>query len=52
MGLSRGKDKIAVIRASGGISRVQGSFFSPSSGIVAEQFIEKIRKVRGMYNIV
>ncbi|XP_024976157.1 serine protease SPPA, chloroplastic-like [Cynara cardunculus var. scolymus] len=46
LGLSGGKDKIAVIRASGSISRVGGSFFSPSSGIVAEQFIEKIRKVR------
>ncbi|KAI3673310.1 hypothetical protein L6452_39427 [Arctium lappa] len=46
LGLSGGKDKIAVIRASGSISRVGGSFFSPSSGIVAENFIEKIRKVR------
>nr|GEX01685.1 serine protease SPPA, chloroplastic [Tanacetum cinerariifolium] len=46
LGLSGGKDKIAVIRASGGINRVEGSFFSPSSGIVAEKFIEKIRKVR------
>nr|GEX39001.1 serine protease SPPA, chloroplastic-like [Tanacetum cinerariifolium] len=46
LGLSGGEDKIAVIRASGGINRVEGSFFSPSSGIVAEKFIEKIRKVR------
>ncbi|KAL8216069.1 hypothetical protein R6Q57_022906 [Mikania cordata] len=41
-----GKNQIAVIRASGSISRVAGSFFSPSSGIIAEQFIKKIRKVR------
>ncbi|KAL8216073.1 hypothetical protein R6Q57_022910 [Mikania cordata] len=46
VGLSGGKDKIAVIRASGSISRVQGPFSSPSSGIIAEQFIEKIRIVR------
>ncbi|MFS7939447.1 putative peptidase S49, ClpP/crotonase-like domain superfamily [Helianthus anomalus] len=48
VGLSDGKDRIAVIRASGSITRVGGSFFSPSSGIVAEQFIKKISKVRGM----
>ncbi|KAM0018993.1 putative peptidase S49, ClpP/crotonase-like domain superfamily [Helianthus debilis subsp. tardiflorus] len=46
VGLSDGKDRIAVIRASGSITRVGGSFFSPSSGIVAEQFIKKISKVR------
>ncbi|KAM0018991.1 putative peptidase S49, ClpP/crotonase-like domain superfamily [Helianthus debilis subsp. tardiflorus] len=46
VGLSGGKDRIAVIRASGSITRVGGSFFSPSSGIVAEQFIKKISKVR------
>ncbi|KAM0019012.1 putative peptidase S49, ClpP/crotonase-like domain superfamily [Helianthus debilis subsp. tardiflorus] len=46
VGLSGGKDKIAVIRASGSISRVRGPFSSPSSGIIAEQFIEKIRSVR------
>ncbi|KAK9080369.1 hypothetical protein SSX86_000127 [Deinandra increscens subsp. villosa] len=46
VGLSGGKDKIAVIRASGAISRVRGAFSSPSSGIIAEQFIEKIRTVR------
>nr|GEX39003.1 serine protease SPPA, chloroplastic [Tanacetum cinerariifolium] len=46
LGLSGGKDKIAVIRASGGINRVEGPFFSPSSGIIAEKFIEKIRRVR------
>ncbi|KAI3688832.1 hypothetical protein L2E82_46697 [Cichorium intybus] len=46
LGLTGGKDRIAVIRASGSISRVGGSFIKPSSGIVAEKFIEKIRKVR------
>ncbi|KAF5807348.1 putative peptidase S49, ClpP/crotonase-like domain superfamily [Helianthus annuus] len=46
VGLSDGKDRIAVIRASGSITRVGGSFFTPSSGIVAEQFIKKISKVR------
>lgn len=49
LGLTGGKDQIAVIRASGSISRVGGSFFEPNSGIIAEKFIEKIRKVRGMY---
>nr|XP_043605865.1 serine protease SPPA, chloroplastic [Erigeron canadensis] len=46
VGLSGGKDQIAVIRASGSISRVRGPFSSPSSGIIAEQFIEKIRIVK------
>ncbi|XP_076922095.1 serine protease SPPA, chloroplastic-like [Bidens hawaiensis] len=46
VGLSGGKDRIAVIRASGSISRVDGSYFSSSSGIIAEKFIKKIREVR------
>ncbi|KAI3504727.1 hypothetical protein L1887_26405 [Cichorium endivia] len=46
LGLTGGKDQIAVIRASGSISRVRGPFSSPNSGIIAEQFIEKIRTVR------
>ncbi|KAK1407392.1 hypothetical protein QVD17_39007 [Tagetes erecta] len=46
LGLSGGTDQIAVIRASGSISRVGGSFLSPSSGIVAEEFIKKITKVK------
>ncbi|KAI3688828.1 hypothetical protein L2E82_46691 [Cichorium intybus] len=46
LGLTGGKDQIAVIRASGSISRVGGSIFEPSSGIVAEKFIKKIREVR------
>ncbi|VFQ80645.1 unnamed protein product [Cuscuta campestris] len=40
------KDKIALIRASGSISRVRSSFTVPSSSIIAEQFIEKIRSAR------
>ncbi|KAK2985724.1 hypothetical protein RJ640_023691 [Escallonia rubra] len=43
-----GKDQIAVIRASGSISRVRSPLSSPSSGIVAEQFIEKIQSVRDL----
>ncbi|KAK9926196.1 hypothetical protein M0R45_023438 [Rubus argutus] len=46
LGVSGGKDKIAIIRASGSISRVQGSFSLPGSSIVGEQFIEKIRSIR------
>ncbi|KAJ4960836.1 hypothetical protein NE237_020746 [Protea cynaroides] len=46
LGLSGGKDKIAVIRASGSISRVRSPLSIPSSGIIGEQFIEKIRSVR------
>ncbi|WCJ22059.1 signal peptide peptidase [Euphorbia peplus] len=46
LGLTGGKDIIAVIRASGSISRVRGPLSSPSSSIVGEQFIEKIRQVR------
>ncbi|KAI8028163.1 hypothetical protein LOK49_LG02G00938 [Camellia lanceoleosa] len=44
VGLSGGMDLIAVIRASGRISHAQG-LNVPSSGIVREQFIEKIRRV-------
>ncbi|XP_024170321.1 serine protease SPPA, chloroplastic isoform X1 [Rosa chinensis] len=46
LGLSGGKDQIAIIRASGSISRVRGSFSLPGSSIVGEQFIEKIRTIR------
>ncbi|XAR63859.1 hypothetical protein NMG60_11023988 [Bertholletia excelsa] len=46
LGLSGGRDQIAVIRASGSISRVKGPFSVPSAGIISEQFIEKIRSVR------
>ncbi|XP_028091798.1 uncharacterized protein LOC114292087 [Camellia sinensis] len=43
VGLSGGMDLIAVIRASGRISHARG-LNVPSSGIVGEQFIEKIRR--------
>ncbi|OVA12529.1 Peptidase S49 [Macleaya cordata] len=46
LGLTGGKEQIAVIRASGSISRVRGSLSVSSSGIVGEQFIEKIRSVK------
>ncbi|XP_077221850.1 serine protease SPPA, chloroplastic-like [Tasmannia lanceolata] len=46
LGLTGGKDQIAIIRASGSISRVRGPFSVSSSGIIGEQFIEKIRSVR------
>lgn len=48
LGLSGGKDQIAVIRASGSISRVRSPLSLSSSGIIGEQFIEKIRSVRGI----
>jgi protease-4 len=41
-----------VIRASGSISRVRSPLSVPgSSGIIAEQFIEKIRRVRGIHDL-
>ncbi|KAK4567892.1 hypothetical protein RGQ29_003602 [Quercus rubra] len=46
LGLSGGKDQIAVIRASGSISRVRSPLSASGSGIVGEQFIEKICTVR------
>ncbi|CAI8589575.1 unnamed protein product [Vicia faba] len=46
VGISGGKELIAVIRASGSISRVKSQLSVSSSGIVAEEFIEKIRTVR------
>lgn len=48
LGLAGYKNQIVVIRASGSISRVRGPLSASNSGIVAEQFIEKIRTVRGM----
>nr|ATB19565.1 putative SPPA1 [Thuja plicata] len=45
LGLSGGRDQIAIIRSSGNISRVRGRS-STSSGIVSEEFIEMIREVR------
>ncbi|KAH9722395.1 serine protease SPPA [Citrus sinensis] len=46
LGLTGGGDQIAVIRASGSISRVRSPLSLSSSGIIGEQLIEKIRKVR------
>lgn len=47
LGLSGGRDQIAIIRAGGSISRVKGPLSTPGSAIIAEQLIEKIRSVRG-----
>jgi len=47
VGISGGKDLIAVIRASGTIRRTKGPFSAPSKGVIGEKFIEKIRRVRG-----
>ncbi|KAG5049526.1 hypothetical protein JHK85_010629 [Glycine max] len=47
VGIPGGKELIAIIRASGSISRVESQFSVSSSGIIAEKFIEKIRTVRG-----
>ncbi|XP_051116774.1 serine protease SPPA, chloroplastic-like isoform X1 [Andrographis paniculata] len=46
LGLAGFKDKIAIIRASGSITRTQGRFRSPTSRIIADQFIQKIRSIR------
>lgn len=51
VGLSGGRDQIAVIRAGGSITRVKSPLSAPSSGIIGEQFIEKIRSVRGKLDI-
>ncbi|KAJ1428125.1 Peptidase S49 [Sesbania bispinosa] len=46
VGISGGKEQIAIIRASGSISRVESQLSVSSSGIIAEKFIEQIRSVR------
>jgi protease-4 len=46
LGLTGGRDQIAIIRAGGSISRVKGPLSTPGSAIIAEQLIEKIRSVR------
>ncbi|PHT47736.1 Serine protease SPPA, chloroplastic [Capsicum baccatum] len=48
LGLAGYEDQIAVIRASGIISRTCGPFSSSSSGIIAETLIEKIPNVQGL----
>lgn len=50
VGIEGGGEQIAVIRASGSISRTRGPLSSPGSGIIAEQLIEKIRSVRGKFS--
>lgn len=42
---------IALIRASGSISRIEGPLSVSGSGIVGEKFIEKIRSVRGKFDL-
>ncbi|KAI9117552.1 hypothetical protein K1719_011718 [Acacia pycnantha] len=46
VGISGGKDLIALIRASGSISRIEGPLGMSGSAIIGEKFIEKIRSVR------
>ncbi|CAL0307162.1 unnamed protein product [Lupinus luteus] len=46
LGISGGKELIAIIRASGIIRRVESPLSASSSGIIGEKFIEKIRSVR------
>ncbi|XP_027125102.1 serine protease SPPA, chloroplastic [Coffea arabica] len=46
LGLTGYKDQIAVIRASGSISRARGPFSTRGTGIIAEDIIEKIQTVR------
>lgn len=47
LGLTGGRDQIAVIRASGSITRSRSPLSISSSGITSEKFIEKIRTARG-----
>ncbi|KAG6736786.1 hypothetical protein POTOM_060319 [Populus tomentosa] len=47
LGLTGGRDLIAIIRASGSISRVKSPLSLSGSGIIGEQLIEKIRRARG-----
>ncbi|KAJ6875074.1 hypothetical protein NC652_034715 [Populus alba x Populus x berolinensis] len=46
LGLTGGRDLIAIIRASGSISRVKSPLSLSGSGIIGEQLIEKIRRAR------
>ncbi|KAB5524766.1 hypothetical protein DKX38_022515 [Salix brachista] len=47
LGLTGGRDLIAIIRASGSISRVRSPLSLSGSGIIGEKLIEKIRQARG-----
>lgn len=49
LGLDGGSEQIAIIRASGNISRTRSPLTITGSGIIAEQLIEKIRSVRGLF---
>lgn len=49
LGLEGGKEQIAIIRASGSISRVRSPLSVSGSGIVSEQLIEKIQGARGLF---
>ncbi|KAJ0986767.1 hypothetical protein J5N97_005123 [Dioscorea zingiberensis] len=46
LGLEGAGPQIAIIRASGSISRTRGTLSLPGSGIISEELIEKIRTVR------
>ncbi|ONK69416.1 uncharacterized protein A4U43_C05F22630 [Asparagus officinalis] len=46
LGLEGGRDQIAIIRACGNITRARSPLSVPSSGIIADQLIEKIRSIR------
>ncbi|XP_027192880.1 serine protease SPPA, chloroplastic-like isoform X2 [Cicer arietinum] len=46
VGISGGKEMIAIIRASGAIRRVESPLSVSSKGIIGEKLIEKIRRVR------
>lgn len=49
LGLEGGKEQIAIIRASGGISRTRNPLSVSGSGIVSEQLIGKIQEARGLF---
>jgi hypothetical protein len=49
LNLSGSKDQIAVLRAVGSISRTRGGINVGGDGIVSDQFIEQIRRVRGLF---
>jgi hypothetical protein len=51
LNLSGSKDQIAVLRAVGSISRTRGGINVGGDGIVSDQFIEQIRRVRGPFSL-
>ncbi|KAJ1388534.1 Peptidase S49 [Sesbania bispinosa] len=52
VGISGGKELIAIIRASGSIRRAESPLGVRSAGIIGEKFIEKIRSVRGTLDLI